>query len=91
MPLRHKKSHDLSNAPQQKPVLEQKQEKQKNWLCSKFFFFAYFLSMWNSFCMKVTFSQVCKKSWLFAPTLCSLVPKNENDFGQKKRKYNILL
>jgi hypothetical protein len=30
MPTRHKKSHDLSNAPPQNPVLEQKQEKQKN-------------------------------------------------------------
>ena len=30
MPLRHKKSHDLSNELQQKPVLEQKQEKQNS-------------------------------------------------------------
>ena len=38
MSLRHKKSHDLSNAPQQKPVFEQKQEKQKiNFAQNSFF------------------------------------------------------
>ena len=80
LPSRHKKSHDHSNASQQKPVLGKKQENEKNELCSEFFFFVCFSSMWSSFCMKVTFRQVCKKSCLFPPTLSSLEQKKEIDF-----------
>jgi hypothetical protein len=39
MPSRHKKSLGLSNAPQQKPVLEPKQEKQKKLTLLKILFF----------------------------------------------------
>ena len=90
LPSRHKKSHDHSNAPQQKPVLGKKQENEKNELCSEFFFFVCFSSMWSSFCMKVTFRQVCKKSFLCAPTSSSLEQKNENDFEEKTKKSKIL-
>jgi hypothetical protein len=38
MQSRHKKSHDHSNAPQQKPVLGKKQENEKNEVSSEFFF-----------------------------------------------------
>jgi hypothetical protein len=55
------------------------------------FFFAWFLSMSSSFCMKVTFSQVCKKSWLFASTLFSLEQKNETDFDQQEKNSKLLL
>ena len=41
--------------------------------------------------MKVSFSQVCKKSWFFAPTLFSLEQKNEDDFEKKKKKSKRLL
>ena len=85
LPSRHKKSYDHSNTPQQKPVLGKKKENEKNKLCSEFFFFVCFSSMSSSFCMKVSFSQVCKKSCIFPPILSSLEQKNENDSKKKQR------
>ena len=87
---RHTKSHDHSNAPQQKSVLGKKQENEKNEVCSEFFFFVSFSSMQSSFCMKLSFRQVCRKSFLCASTSSSLEQKNENDFEEKTKKSKIL-
>ena len=88
LPLRHKKSSDHSNAPQQKPVLGKKPKNKKmkkiNFAQNSFFLFG-FQACEVVFCMKVTFRQVCKKSFVFATTSLSLEQKIKMISNKKQR------